>query len=81
MQKIFGVLFILIAIWIAIEVYTKGTDGAFGGLFADHSRVRTSTQASGALPDGVRDRVRGAFRTHEERTLQQTDQDDQRGEH
>ena len=80
MQKIFGVLFILVVIWIAIEVYTKGTDGAFGGLFADHSRVQASTQASGGLPDRVRDRVKGAVRTHEERTLQQTDPEDRQAE-
>ncbi len=80
MQKIFGVLFILVAIWIAIEVYTKGTDDAFGGLFAGHSRVQASAQASGGLPDRVRDRVRGAVRTHEERTLQQTDPEDRQAE-
>ncbi|HME71634.1 MAG TPA: hypothetical protein VKM54_17450 [Myxococcota bacterium] len=80
MQKIFGALFILVAIWIAIEVYTKGTDGAFGGLFADHSRAQASVQSGGALPGRVRDRVKGAFRAHEERTLQQTDPDDQRAE-
>jgi hypothetical protein len=80
MQKIFGVLFILVAVWIAIEVYTKGTDGAFGGLFAAHSRGQASAQASGPLTDRARDRVKEAFRTREERTLQQTESDDRQAE-
>ncbi len=79
MQKIFGVLFILVAVWTAIEIYTKGTDAAFGGLFASRSPTRASVESSGALPDRVRERAKSAFRMHEERTLQQTDPDD-RGE-
>jgi hypothetical protein len=75
MQKIFGVLFILLATWIAIEVYTEGTDRAFGGLFASHSRTPATAQASGPLTDRARDRVTSAIRTREERTLQQTDPD------
>jgi hypothetical protein len=57
MQKIFGVLFILVAVWIAIEVYTKGTDAAFGGLFAGHSPAHASVQSDGTLPDQVRESV------------------------
>jgi hypothetical protein len=73
MQKIFGILFILLAVWIAIEVYTEGTDRAFGGLFASHSPTPASAQASGPLTDRVHDRVSSSMRTREERTLQQTD--------
>jgi hypothetical protein len=80
MQKIFGVLFILVAVWIAIEVYTKGTDAAFGGLFASHSHGQASVESGGPLTDRVRERVKGSVRTHEERTLQQTDPDEQRAE-
>jgi len=76
MQKVFGILFILVAIWVGIEVFTKGTDGAFGGLFASHSPAPASAQASGTLPNRVRDQVNSAYRTHEERMLQQAEPDD-----
>jgi hypothetical protein len=75
MQKVFGILFILLAIWIGIEVFTKGTDVAFGGLFAGHSPAPAGVQAGGTLPNRVRDQVNSAYRTHEERTLQQVDPD------
>jgi hypothetical protein len=37
MGKIFGILFIVVAIWVALEVFTEGVDGAFGGVFAGGS--------------------------------------------
>jgi hypothetical protein len=33
MQRVFGILFIVVAIWAGVEIYTKGMEGAFGGLF------------------------------------------------
>ncbi|HBZ70890.1 MAG TPA: hypothetical protein DEP35_14590 [Deltaproteobacteria bacterium] len=80
MQKIFGILLIVLAIWVAIEVFTKGMDGAFGGLLADHSSPRANVQAEGGLPSRARDRVTRALQTHEERTLRQTDPDGRPGE-
>ncbi|HKE11048.1 MAG TPA: hypothetical protein VKE73_05705 [Myxococcota bacterium] len=73
MQKIFGILLMLVLIWAAIEVFTKGTGGAFGGVFASHSQTQDAVQAGGGVPDRVRDRVRSAVRTNEERTLQHVD--------
>jgi hypothetical protein len=34
MGRIFGLILIVCAIWVASEVYTKGLGGAFGGAFA-----------------------------------------------
>ncbi len=34
MGKMFGILAIVLGVWIGLEVYTKGTNEAFGGLFA-----------------------------------------------
>ncbi len=34
MGKMFGILAIMLGVWIGLEVYTKGTNEAFGGLFA-----------------------------------------------
>jgi hypothetical protein len=33
MGRIFGILFIVLAVWTGVEVYNEGTAGAFGGLF------------------------------------------------
>ena len=34
MAKVVGILLMLVAVWVAAEVLTKGTDGAFGGAVA-----------------------------------------------
>ena len=34
MQKVFGILVIVLGVWVGMEVYTKGTHAAFGGIFA-----------------------------------------------
>jgi len=34
MSKIFGILTIVLGIWVAMEVFNKGADHAFGGVFA-----------------------------------------------
>jgi hypothetical protein len=33
MGRIFGILFIVLAVWTGVEVYNEGAAGAFGGLF------------------------------------------------
>jgi len=37
MAKIFGVLLIVLGVWIGMEIYTKGMHDAFGGVFARFS--------------------------------------------
>jgi hypothetical protein len=32
MGRIFGILFIVLAVWTGIEIYNEGTSGAFGGV-------------------------------------------------
>ena len=34
MAKLFGLILIVMGVWVGIEVYDKGMDGAFGGAFA-----------------------------------------------
>jgi hypothetical protein len=36
MQKIFGIGFIVLALWFAVEIFTGGTRGAFGGRLAPY---------------------------------------------
>ena len=73
MQKVLGILLIVLVVWLGLEVFTKGMDGAFGGLLASHSQAQADVQAGGSLPNRVRDQVNGAMRTSEERTLRQTE--------
>ncbi len=47
MAKIFGVLLIVLGVWVGMEIYTKGMDHAFGGMFAGwsepiHSQGKTT---------------------------------------
>lgn len=34
MAKAFGILLIVLGVWLGLEIFTKGTDEAFGGIFA-----------------------------------------------
>jgi hypothetical protein len=34
MGKLIGLILLVLCVWVAIEVYEKGMDGAFGGAFA-----------------------------------------------
>ena len=34
MSRVLGILAIVLGVWIGTEVYTKGVDRAFGGIFA-----------------------------------------------
>ncbi len=61
MGKIVGLLFVVGLIWVGMEFYSKGTDGAFGGVFAGALDPVSDYEAS---PDGrsptqrIEDRVR-----------------------
>ena len=46
MAKVFGILMIVIGVWIGLEIFTKGMDSAFGGLFATGNRSATGDQSA-----------------------------------
>jgi hypothetical protein len=70
--RFIGIVFIVLAIWIGLEFYTKGSEGACGGIFAGALDPVSDYQAS---PDGrsptqrIEDRVRSDI----ERGFQRTD--------
>lgn len=39
MQKLFGIVVIALGVWVGMEVYTKGTHAALGGIFANFAEV------------------------------------------
>ena len=67
MGKIFGILLIVIGIWVGLTVFREGTDAAFGGLFAG-ARSEPGDTAGRPLPRRVEDSVGRAYQTHEQRT-------------
>ena len=50
MAKVFGILLIVLAIWVGLEVMNHGSAGAFGGLFA-----KTGLVQSEAAPEAARE--------------------------
>ncbi len=65
MGKLFAIVFIVLAIWVGLEIYSQGIGGAFGGLL---SGLRGDTEATPAASaraplDNVRDKV---TRDHDE---------------
>ena len=71
MGKMFGILAIVVGIWIGIEVYTKGMDAAFGGVFAGLTDPVSDYEPS---PDGrspaqrIGDKVQDSINLGAERT-------------
>ena len=39
MQKLFGIVVIALGVWVGMEVYTKGTHAALGGIFANFAEA------------------------------------------
>jgi len=62
MAKAFGILLLVLGVWLGVEIMTNGMDGAFGGIFAQgdgataaeppiqrmRSRVQESMKATSA---------------------------------
>ncbi len=71
MGKLFGILAIVAGIWIGLEVYTKGMDVAFGGVFAGLTDPVSDYEPS---PDGrspvrrIGDKVQDSINLGAERT-------------
>jgi len=34
MRKVIAISLLVLAVWVGVELYVRGSDGAFGGLFA-----------------------------------------------
>jgi hypothetical protein len=64
MGGIARIAIIIIALWVAVEAYTEGLDGAFGGMFA--SAVTNPLEHTASAPQRAR--------VATERALQETDE-------
>jgi hypothetical protein len=65
MGKVFGILLIVVAIWVGLTIFNEGTDAAFGGLFAG-SGNKVADGSGRPLPRRVEESVRKSYREHEE---------------
>jgi hypothetical protein len=69
MGKVFGILFMVLAIWVGIEIYTKGSQEAFGGALAWLGGETPTEQTDGRSPmQRFGDRVRTDMQTGAART-------------
>lgn len=51
MGKMFGLVLIVIALWVGLQIYNEGTENVFGGIFAPVESVRgDGTGAIGLTP-------------------------------
>lgn len=72
MGRIFGILFIVLAVWSGVEIYTEGTAGAFGGLLPRLGLVAEEDHAP-PVTERAAGAWREAYRTAEDRVRQQAE--------
>jgi hypothetical protein len=56
----------VLAVWTAVEIYTEGLDGAFGGLFAGYADA-LEAPAGRASPNRATDAFQRAYNKSESR--------------
>jgi hypothetical protein len=69
MGKMFGILLVVVGIWVGLEIYTQGTQNAFGGAFAflGESGDGDETRDRRTAPQRAGDAVRAAQEEAEQR--------------
>jgi hypothetical protein len=67
--KMLGLVLLVLAIWAAAEIVTKGTDGAFGGLFARLSGKPPAAENALPIPKRVGAKVQGELNDAMERRM------------
>ena len=67
MVKLFKIVLILLCVWTAVEVYSEGVNGAFGGLFAGLDGSVLEAPANRSTPDRAADAFQRAYNKSETR--------------
>ena len=68
MNKLFGLVLIGLLVWAAAEVYMKGTDHAFGGLFTGFSSEAAAATEPKPVYEKVGNKVNEEFQRGYDRT-------------
>ena len=63
MAKAFGILLIVLGVWLGVEIFTNGMDGAFGGVFAGISGNASTTAPAEPPVQKIRSRVLESMKT------------------
>ncbi len=68
MRTAAGILFLVLVIWLGLEIFTNGTQGAFGGAIAGLFGESAERESAAPPIDRIRNAVEDAHRVHEART-------------
>jgi hypothetical protein len=67
MAKLLKIVLIVLCVWTAVEVYTEGVNGAFGGLFTGFDGSVLEAPANRSTPDRAADAFQRAYNKSETR--------------
>ena len=68
MGRVFGIVLIVLGVWASVEIYSEGTEHAFGGVFANGRHGPPVPLEQSTLPDAVRERMNAAMEQSRRRT-------------
>jgi hypothetical protein len=74
--KILGILLFVLAVWAGAEILTKGTDGAFGGLFARFGGAAPTAEPGLPIPKQIGAKVQAELNDAAERRMHDEEDND-----
>lgn len=74
--KLLGIVLLVLAIWAGAEIMTKGTDGAFGGLFARLSGKPAAAEHALPIPKRIGEKVQHELNDAMERRMSDEEDND-----
>ena len=76
MGKAFAILLVVLGVWLGLEIFNNGTEGAFGGIFATGGESASSASAEPPA-QRIRNRVQKSMKASEARTTSGIGDDDE----
>jgi hypothetical protein len=67
--KLLGIVLFVLVLWAGVEIFTKGTDGAFGGLFARLSGKPPAAEHALPIPKRIGQKVQHELNDAMERRM------------
>ena len=74
--QVLAILLLVLAVWVGLEVYTQGTDQAFGGLFARFSGRPPAAEPQLSTPKRVGAKVQAELNDAMERRMHDEEDND-----
>jgi len=79
MGKALVILMLVLGVWLGVEIFTKGTDAAFGGIFAPGIESVRREPAEPPM-QRIRERVQRDLRAGAARSAGENDSDEETGD-